>query len=127
MRYRFGYLITATVLFSIASALQLKDSFLEVRGAMAQTPQGLNLQPSFTICRGQEIPQGWVIIGQGTSSQCGFSLDNAIVIIQPGDSELVCRYSPIPPNYVITGIATSGRCSSQLNDAFVIRRLSANL
>lgn len=122
MRYRFGYLITATVLFSIASALQLKDSRLEVRAAMAQMPQGLLYsQSSLTICNSQDIPQGWVIIRQIPSIQC--SSNNAFVIKQPGDSELVCPYSPIPPNYVITGTVGSLECGRQTINAFVIRRL----
>lgn len=126
MRYRFGYVITATVLFSIASPLQPKNTFLEVQGAMAQTSPIQYWQPSYTICWGQEIPQGWVITAQTTNGQCGFGLSNAFNIKQPGAREVVCRYSPIPPNYVITGTTTNGYCSFGLDNAFNIERLQAN-
>lgn len=122
MRYRFGYLVTATVLFCIASTLQLKDSRLEVRGAMAQTPQRLLYsQSSFTTCTNQFIPQGWVIIRQIPSIQCSFG--NAFVIKQPGYSELVCPYSPIPSNYVVTGAVRSLEGGKQTINALVIWRV----
>ena len=76
---------------------------------------------SLTICAGQPIPSGWVIVAQTTNFQCSSQLNNALVIKIPGPSEVVCDYSPIPPNYVVTATTTNFQCSSNLNNARVIQ------
>ena len=76
-----------------------------------------------TICIGSPIPVGFVIIAQATNFSCSSSLNNALVIKQPGPTETVCIGSPIPAGYVITGQTTNVSCSGGLNNAQVIKKL----
>lgn len=78
---------------------------------------------TITICKDQQIPDGFVIIAQTTNFQCPSNLDNAWIIKRPGQRELVCAVSPIPPGYVITGRDTNFQCPSNLDNALRIQKV----
>ena len=51
------------------------------------------------ICRGREVPEGWVVVGEHHSPACDGEGGNAWVIKRPGRREVVCLGSPIPEGY----------------------------
>jgi hypothetical protein len=92
----------------------------------AGTGQEANVaNPTTTICRGQPLPPGYVIVLLTSVIGCGSPLqDNAEVIKQPDATDTVCSFSPIPPNYVVVGSGSVIGCGSPLQgNAKNIRRL----
>ena len=66
-----------------------------------------------TICSGQSVPSGYVILSAFGSSGCPFyspSAKNAYNIAIPGAQESVCTNSPIPSGYVIVGTNVGASC-----------------
>ena len=62
----------------------------------------VSLEGVTSICIGQPIPAGYVIVGMTFVVGCGgFGEVNTWQIKQPGATEIVCLASPIPPRYVI--------------------------
>ncbi|HSN55515.1 MAG TPA: hypothetical protein VLT32_12630 [Candidatus Sulfomarinibacteraceae bacterium] len=51
------------------------------------------------ICRGREVPEGWVVIGESYSPACDGDGANALVVKRPGRREVVTADSPVPSGY----------------------------
>src|SRR5262245_55689366 len=60
-----------------------------------------------TICQGQMVPEGWVIVGQAVSTSCPGTGYNAWNIqrlpTQSGSVLSICTNQPIPPGWVKIG------------------------
>ena len=76
-----------------------------------------------TICQGQAIPSGWVIVSQGSSINCPGNFPNTWNIKKPGATEVVCSVSPIPANYVIVGQGSSINCPGSFPNTETIRKV----
>ena len=85
--------------------------------------KALDEHSTLTICKGQNIPNGFVIIGQTTSFSCSDNLNNAWIIKRPGNQETVCKSSPIPDGYVIIGQTTNFSFSNNMNNAWTIKKV----
>jgi hypothetical protein len=77
----------------------------------------------FPICRISSIPGGYVIVGVTTLEQCRANADlpereNAWVIRQPRNKEVICENSPYPGNYAITGRTRSVSCPNNANENY---------
>jgi hypothetical protein len=64
--------------------------------------------PPRTLCKGQAVPKGFVIVGYKSSTQCVGALELAIK--KPSDTELVCDGSPIPEGYRVISQQGSTAC-----------------
>ncbi len=76
------------------------------------------------ICKGQTIPNGWVIVSEGSSINCPGNFPNTWNIKKPGSQETVCSVSPIPPDYVVVGEGNNIYCPGSFPNAKIIRKVS---
>jgi hypothetical protein len=80
--------------------------------------------PPRTVCKGQPVPRGFVIIGNKVSEKCGENSE--LVIKKPTDTEIVCDSSPIPEGYRVISQQGSAACltpnSNPLTNALSIAR-----
>jgi hypothetical protein len=86
----------------------------------------------FPICRISSIPGGYVIVGVTTLEQCRANSDlpereNAWMIRQPRNKEVICENSPYPGDFAVTGRTRSVNCPNNANEnynnAWTIERL----
>ncbi|WP_313214116.1 hypothetical protein [Soonwooa sp.] len=67
------------------------------------------------VCAGDKIPEGYVIIFQGHSSNCRYSSSpapNFDRVSQPSDNLLVCSQSKVPNGFVLTNVERTSSCNS---------------
>ena len=84
----------------------------------------LNAYPfDVVICKNNQIPSGYVIVGEGSSISCPGSFPNTWTIKPPGVTEVVCKVSPIPSNYVIQGEGSSISCPGSFPNTLSIRHV----
>lgn len=77
------------------------------------------------ICKGRELPDGWVVVGQVHSPACAGEGDNAWIIKRPGRIEVVAASSPVPAGYSRIRPTRSEHCPGGGDNAWLIGR-SAN-
>lgn len=76
-----------------------------------------------SLCKNQQIPNGWVVIAEGSNASCPGNFPNTWTIRQPGPVESICKVSPIPAGYIIQGEASHGLCPGRFPNTWQIRRL----
>jgi hypothetical protein len=63
-----------------------------------------------SICKGESVPSGFVVIGYKSSSNCGENSE--LIIKKPTNTEIVCDGSPIPDGYHVVSQQGSMACAS---------------
>jgi hypothetical protein len=76
------------------------------------------------ICKGREVPVGWVVVGQVHSPACPGESDNAWIIKRPGRLEVVAAASPVPAGYSRIRPSHSEHCPGEGDNAWLIGRSS---
>ena len=76
-----------------------------------------------SICKDQQIPQGYVIVSQGSSIACPGSFPNIWNIKRPGSTEVVCNISPIPSDYVKIAEGSSIGCPGSFPNTWTIQKV----
>lgn len=74
------------------------------------------------ICKGRELPDGWVVVGQVHSPACPGEGDNAWIIKRPGRMEVVAASSPVPAGYSRIRPTRSEHCPGGGDNAWLIER-----
>ncbi len=91
-----------------AAAGYLAAALLFLAAAPAAAQRGI------TMCSGQEVPEGYVVVGADRVQQCpGFwgGPINSYTITQPGDTVTVCSAQvPQLPGYVVTARSRMQQC-----------------
>ena len=78
---------------------------------------------SVVICKGQQIPTGYVIIAEGSSISCPGNFPNTWTIKKPAMTEVVCSVSPIPSGYVVIGTGSSISCPGNFPNTKTIKKV----
>jgi hypothetical protein len=78
---------------------------------------------SVVICKGQQIPSGYVIVAEGSSISCPGNFPNTWTIKQPALTETVCSVSPVPNGYVVVGTGSSISCPGNFPNTKTIRKV----
>jgi glutathione synthase len=74
------------------------------------------------ICKGRELPEGWVVVGHVHSPACPGEGDNAWIIKRPGRLEVVAASSPVPAGYSRIRPSRSEHCPGEGDNAWLIGR-----
>lgn len=97
----------------------LSASFLE---------QLVHLPETTTVClsKQQQIPEGWVIIGETVLYQASGEWPNGWILKKPEEFETVCDISPIPEGYVKLEKVGSPACPGTWPNAWKIERSTSS-
>ncbi|MEM8535297.1 MAG: hypothetical protein AAGF95_30960 [Chloroflexota bacterium] len=120
--------VTKWVVITLTLIVGLGGTLSHATPTSAAEPHA-RLASSLTICKGQPIPSGYVIVGERRSSRCpGYfgTNRNMWVLRTPGSSETVCKGSPIPSGYVIVSERRTAQCPSYFttsDNAWAIKRI----
>jgi hypothetical protein len=87
-----------------------KKEGIPLSDAALKLLEELPVDSTIEICKNQQIPVGYVIVGQGINISCPPPLPNTWKIKRPGLTEIICSVSPIPANYVVTGTGFDAAC-----------------
>jgi len=83
----------------------------------------LPLNGTIAICKGQQVPDGWVIIAEDSSIDCPGDFPNTWIIKKPAGTDVVCQVSPIPAGYVKIGEGNSVNCPGIFPNTWTIRKV----
>ncbi len=72
------------------------------------------------ICKGSNVPDGWVIVAECHSPACPGVEQNGWVIKRPGARELVCAVSPVPDGYAVVRGTHASVCPGDGDNALVV-------
>ena len=83
----------------------LKPKIGQPTAQLLNATRNMTILSRITICAGQSIPEGYIVIGTERVPSCGGSgFDaNAYVIKQVASPDRMCWFSPRPSGFVITG------------------------
>jgi hypothetical protein len=101
---------------SPASAQKRKSAGRTIRASSAAGPR--------SICQGDPIPGGFVVVGNEAAGRCGEK--HTLTVRKPAATETICDGSPLPAGYSVVDQQASIRCSgtgsNPLTNALTIKR-----
>lgn len=74
------------------------------------------------VCKGGEVPPGWVVLGEARSEACPGDGANAWIIARPGARRVVCLDSPVPEGYRRVRRTHGASCPGDGDNAWLIER-----